>query len=136
MKYGPPLDAADIDVDLACRVCGCTQFDACRGGCAWVADPAGAGPLCSACLPLATHELQLAAMAKLKVTVQAHGRLVIDATELVSAAADVERWVLCNDSADGLWVHYESGERGSLSELLRAIARCYLAVPDPAVVRA
>lgn len=27
-----------------CRICGCTQFNACRGGCWWVADD-----LCSNC---------------------------------------------------------------------------------------
>lgn len=35
----------------ACRVCGCTDDDACAGGCAWVPDPSGPGPLCSVCLP-------------------------------------------------------------------------------------
>lgn len=33
----------------ACRVCGCTEYAACLPPCWWVADPAGQGPLCSAC---------------------------------------------------------------------------------------
>lgn len=35
-----------VDLELACIRCGCTQFDACPGGCAWVSmEP----PICSAC---------------------------------------------------------------------------------------
>jgi hypothetical protein len=34
-----------------CRICGCSEFDACPGGCYWVADPELLGDLCSACLP-------------------------------------------------------------------------------------
>lgn len=37
---------ADIPV---CRVCGCTDDNACPGGCCWVEDPEGLGDLCSAC---------------------------------------------------------------------------------------
>ena len=32
-----------------CRVCGCTDFAACPGGCWWVPDPELQGDLCSAC---------------------------------------------------------------------------------------
>lgn len=38
-----------------CRVCGCTDDEACRGGCWWVADPEG-GDLCSACEPSKDEE--------------------------------------------------------------------------------
>ncbi len=34
----------------SCRLCGCTNRRACPGGCEWVPDPQGLGPLCSACL--------------------------------------------------------------------------------------
>lgn len=34
----------------ACRICGCTETNACEAGCHWVDDPAGIGPLCSECL--------------------------------------------------------------------------------------
>jgi hypothetical protein len=34
----------------ACRVCGCTDNQACEGGCTWVPDPWQEGDLCSACL--------------------------------------------------------------------------------------
>lgn len=34
-----------------CRICGCTDEQACEGGCSWVPDPAVLGELCSACLP-------------------------------------------------------------------------------------
>lgn len=46
----------------ACRVCGCTEYAACPGGCSWVIDPAGVGPLCSApaCRASVTAELALA----------------------------------------------------------------------------
>lgn len=36
----------------ACRVCGCTEFEACLFGCSWVPDPEGLGALCSTCLPI------------------------------------------------------------------------------------
>jgi len=34
-----------------CRVCGCTDLEACPEGCIWVTDPEGLGDLCSSCLP-------------------------------------------------------------------------------------
>lgn len=37
--------AADLDV-RRCRVCGCTDAEACDGGCEWVA-----ADLCSECVP-------------------------------------------------------------------------------------
>lgn len=41
----------DVDEDLAtCRVCGCTDAEACPGGCWWVPDPELLGDLCSSCL--------------------------------------------------------------------------------------
>jgi len=47
-----------VDEDLdeeselpTCRVCGCTDEEACEGGCHWVEDPDGMGELCSRCLP-------------------------------------------------------------------------------------
>lgn len=40
---------AAADTDPACRVCGCTENNACPGGCAWVEDPMLLGELCSAC---------------------------------------------------------------------------------------
>jgi hypothetical protein len=43
----------DDQNDLAgiphCRVCGCTDYHACPGGCYWVEDPEGMGDLCSQC---------------------------------------------------------------------------------------
>ncbi len=33
----------------ACRVCGCTEFNACADGCSWVKVEKGSPPLCSAC---------------------------------------------------------------------------------------
>ena len=46
--FGSPFmpDAADFAVDGQCRVCGCTEFDPCPGGCIW-AD--GTATLCSRC---------------------------------------------------------------------------------------
>jgi hypothetical protein len=41
-----------------CRVCGCTDHDACPGGCWWVEDPEGIGELCSACLPGVLRKMQ------------------------------------------------------------------------------
>jgi ParB/RepB/Spo0J family partition protein len=42
----------DQEPDLpTCRVCGCTDEQACEGGCEWAQDPAGLGDLCSRCLP-------------------------------------------------------------------------------------
>ena len=47
--------AGRFDEDLfqipACRVCGCTDEEACPGGCVWVPDPWRNADLCSACLP-------------------------------------------------------------------------------------
>lgn len=45
----------------ACRICQCTENQACPGGCYWVPDPLQAGELCSACLELA--EAQAAGLA-------------------------------------------------------------------------
>lgn len=42
-----------------CRICGCTEDDACAGGCSWVPDPQHRGDLCSACLEAAEHALEL-----------------------------------------------------------------------------
>lgn len=33
----------------ACRVCGCTENNACEGGCWWAKNEPGSPPLCSAC---------------------------------------------------------------------------------------
>jgi hypothetical protein len=40
-----------VELIATCRVCGCTDIEACIGGCYWVTDPKGEGDLCSACLP-------------------------------------------------------------------------------------
>lgn len=42
------LDAGDEEP--TCRICGCTEDEACEGGCSWVTDPEGLGDLCSRCL--------------------------------------------------------------------------------------
>jgi hypothetical protein len=44
--------AAAPDPERACRVCGCTQDNACPGGCAWMAEDPG---LCTACAPAREH---------------------------------------------------------------------------------
>jgi hypothetical protein len=72
----PPVDVArvlrhlvawEMPVDPKCSVCGCTDEQACPGGCRWIEDPrvdyppelAGpAGDLCSACLPLVKAEIR------------------------------------------------------------------------------
>ena len=42
--------AEEMDDDVArCRVCGCTEEEACEGGCTWVEDPLDDGDLCSRC---------------------------------------------------------------------------------------
>lgn len=43
-------DRRDDEV-AACRVCGCTEDQACEGGCQWVPDPTMTGDLCSRCAP-------------------------------------------------------------------------------------
>lgn len=45
-----------VDV-VSCRVCGCTDEQACEGGCVWVEDPEGLGDLCSSCLETLPHSL-------------------------------------------------------------------------------
>ena len=45
----PPLGIEHGDIGPACRVCGCSQFDACEEGCWWIPDPKDLGPLCSSC---------------------------------------------------------------------------------------
>jgi ParB-like chromosome segregation protein Spo0J len=42
-------DEEGFDVPT-CRECGCTDEEACEGGCSWVEDPEGIGDLCSACV--------------------------------------------------------------------------------------
>ena len=77
IESGPPalgagldelVDAEIVDDDeffddeleaTHCRICGCTDDDACNPPCSWVRDPALLGPLCSACLPAAEHALEL-----------------------------------------------------------------------------
>jgi hypothetical protein len=44
----------------SCRVCGCTDDDACPGGCWWAPDPEG-GDLCSQC----AHRLGLPLLSEL-----------------------------------------------------------------------
>lgn len=54
----PMEPARDDDFDGAsCRLCGCTEDDACEGGCCWVHDPAGAD-LCCACIEQVYEALQ------------------------------------------------------------------------------
>jgi hypothetical protein len=48
---GSESDEGDDEDDIpTCRKCGCTDEEACEGGCSWVEDPEGLGDLCSACL--------------------------------------------------------------------------------------
>lgn len=50
----PVVATKEPDEDqVACRICGCTDERACEPWCTWVPDPAGAGDLCSRCLPSA-----------------------------------------------------------------------------------
>jgi hypothetical protein len=60
------LEAWDMP-NPKCRVCGCTDDQACPGGCIWVEDPAidcppdlvgSAGDLCSTCRPLVKAEIR------------------------------------------------------------------------------
>jgi ParB/RepB/Spo0J family partition protein len=53
---GPVADEED-DVPR-CRVCGCSDEQACEGGCTWVEDPEGLGDLCSRCLHEAATALR------------------------------------------------------------------------------
>jgi hypothetical protein len=46
------------DLPTHCRVCGCTDQQACERGCVWVEDPIGLGDLCSSCLPVAALEME------------------------------------------------------------------------------
>lgn len=48
----PPPFIDDLEVPT-CRVCGCTDLEACDGGCVWVEDPEGLDDLCSNCLEVA-----------------------------------------------------------------------------------
>jgi hypothetical protein len=45
------LDAVGEEELATCRVCGCTDAEACAGGCSWVPDPWQHADLCSSCLP-------------------------------------------------------------------------------------
>lgn len=45
----PEEDLFDGDDGPVCRVCGCTDDNACPGGCYWVEDPECIGDLCSRC---------------------------------------------------------------------------------------
>lgn len=42
------VDPPDDEV-ATCRVCDCTDLEACQEGCWWVEDPQGMGDLCSSC---------------------------------------------------------------------------------------
>lgn len=39
-----------LEDEATCRICGCTEYDPCLGGCMWVPDPKQIGELCSSCL--------------------------------------------------------------------------------------
>jgi hypothetical protein len=43
---------------MACRVCGCTDYSACEGGCWWVPDPEVLGHLCSSCADATDEPLE------------------------------------------------------------------------------
>lgn len=43
--------------EASCRVCECTDSEACPGGCWWVDDPELLGDLCSQCLPAVVEDL-------------------------------------------------------------------------------
>lgn len=46
-----PISSEDDEpIEAYCRVCGCTENEACEGGCYWVFDPE-MGDLRSACAP-------------------------------------------------------------------------------------
>jgi hypothetical protein len=45
----PSEPESNTEASTACRLCGCTDDEACEGGCAWVDDPAEIGALCSKC---------------------------------------------------------------------------------------
>lgn len=55
------VDLVEDDDNRCCRVCGCTEFDACADGCSWVRDPQEIGDLCSACLPAVEHAIKVTA---------------------------------------------------------------------------
>jgi hypothetical protein len=40
------LDPPDYDEDRACRICGCTEYTPCRGGCSWVEEDLCSNPEC------------------------------------------------------------------------------------------
>jgi ParB/RepB/Spo0J family partition protein len=52
-KYLEEATAGEDNEVPTCRVCGCTDEQACDGGCVWVEDPESLGDLCSRCLPRA-----------------------------------------------------------------------------------
>ena len=52
LKRRPPEDLTAALIEPACRVCGCTENEPCRGGCCWVEDPKTLGELCSSCAVL------------------------------------------------------------------------------------
>lgn len=52
----PPPLVDDPEVPT-CRACGCTDLEACDGGCVWVEDPEGLADLCSRCLEAAPTQL-------------------------------------------------------------------------------
>jgi len=49
----PTIDAVDVVTIRTCRSCGCTDDQACFGGCWWISDDEG---LCSACAPAVPGE--------------------------------------------------------------------------------
>jgi hypothetical protein len=59
VDWGKPLSKVELMAEngvwraslRVCRICGCTDYRACEGGCYWVPDPENRGDLCSACLP-------------------------------------------------------------------------------------
>ena len=80
-----------------CRVCGCTDDEACEGGCYWVEDPEGLGDLCSTCL-IELHE-------KFEAAVQAECRRCAEESGL-KRPEDCQAEGICT-----LWPHRPGANR-------------------------
>lgn len=57
----PSVEAVAYNDEPVCRICGCTDEEACPGGCMWVADPAHMGDLCSVCQPFVLERVGVGA---------------------------------------------------------------------------
>ena len=84
----------------ACRICSCTELQACEGGCSWVSVEVRSAPLCSACAGTTTDLMEaLKRISKLSDISKGDFEVVREASRIAKAAL-VRRQHLINSGGE------------------------------------